>query len=247
VSLDVKMVPNLKTALVWGTLPGLTDETIYVVAHRDGWFDAAGDNASGVASMIGLAEYYAKVPQAERRRTMVFVGLDGHHNYSSSTGWAVGGKWMVDNRERLFAKTALMINAEHPSTLQTYVRPRYEEQRDIAWSNAYTAQQWYAGGASRPELQAIAVKAFREFGVPLLREPNVRPPLGDLGRFYQFLPGVATSEFYQYFHTDQETPATVPWTGLEASTRAYARIIDEVNGLPLISLQGPPEPAGGPR
>ena len=85
---------------------------------------------------------------------------------------------------------------------------------------------------SRPELQAIAVKAFSEFGVPLLREPNVRPPLGDLGRLFRFTPGVATSEFYHYFHTDQETPATVPWTGLEATTRAYARIIDEVNKLP---------------
>lgn len=124
VSLDVKMVPNLKTALVWGTLPGATDETIYVIAHRDGWFNAAGDNASGVASMIGLAEYYAKAPQAERRRTMVFVGLDGHHNYSSSTGWAVGGKWMADNRDKLFAKTALIVNAEHPSTLQTYAAVR---------------------------------------------------------------------------------------------------------------------------
>lgn len=238
-TLDVKMVPNLKTALVWGTLPGATDETIYVIAHRDGWFDAAGDNASGVASMIGLAEYYAKVPPAQRRRTMVFVGVDGHHN--SGAGSAVGLKWMADNRDKLFAKTALMINAEHPSTLQTYVRPRYEEQRDIAWSNAYTAQQWYAGGRSRPELQAIAEKAFREFGVPLLREPNVRPPLGDLGRFFRVLPGVATSDFHHYFHTDQETPATVPWTGLEASTRAYAKIIDEVNKLPLASLQRPPE------
>jgi hypothetical protein len=239
VLLEVKMVPNLKTSLVWGTLPGTSDETIYVIAHRDGWFDASGDNAAGVASMIGLAEYYAKVPQAQRRRTMVFVGVDGHHN--SGEGSAVGLKWMADNRDKLFAKTALMINAEHPSTLQTYVRPRYEEQRDIAWSNAYTAQQWYAGGRSRPELQAIAVKAFREFGVPLLREPNVRPPLGDLGRFFRFLPGVATSDFHHYFHTDQETPATVPWTGLEASTRAYARIIDEVNALPLSSLQRPPE------
>jgi Peptidase family M28 len=239
VSLDVKMVPTLKTSLVWGTLRGVTDETIYVIAHRDGWFDASGDNAAGVASMIGLAEYYAKVPQAQRRRTMVFVGVDGHHN--SGEGSAVGLKWMADNRDKLFVKTALMINAEHPSTLQTYVRPRYEEQRDIAWSNAYTAQQWYAGGRSRPELQAIAVQAFRDFGVPLLREPNLRPPLGDLGRFFRFLPGVATSDFYHYFHTDQETPATVPWTGLEASTRAYARIIDEVNKLPLASLQRPPE------
>jgi Zn-dependent M28 family amino/carboxypeptidase len=45
----------LKTALIWGALPGVTDETIYIMAHRDGWFDASGDNASGVASMLGLA------------------------------------------------------------------------------------------------------------------------------------------------------------------------------------------------
>ena len=63
-TLDVQMVPNLKTALVWGTLPGASDETIYIVAHRDGWFEASGDNAGGVAAMVGLAEYYAKIPQA---------------------------------------------------------------------------------------------------------------------------------------------------------------------------------------
>ena len=240
VSLTVKMEPDLKTALVWGTLPGASDETIYIMAHRDGWFDASGDNASGVASMIGLAEHYAKIPRAQRRRTMVFIGLDGHHN--SGEGGAAGGKWLQDNRATLFAKTALVINAEHPATLQSYVRPRYEENRGIAWSNTATAQQWYAGGPSRPELQAIAMKAFSEFGVPLLREPNVRPPLGDLGRVSRFTPGVATSEFYHYFHTDQETPATVPWTGLEATTRAYARIVDEVNKLPLATLQRPPEP-----
>ena len=72
VALDVEMVPDLETALVWGTLPGATDETIYIMAHRDGWFDAAGDNASGVASMIGLAEHYAQIPQTGRRRTIVF-------------------------------------------------------------------------------------------------------------------------------------------------------------------------------
>lgn len=240
VMLDVKRVPNLKTALVWGTLPGATDETVYIMAHRDGWFDASGDNAGGVAAMIGLAEYYAKKPQTERRRTMVFIGLDGHHN--SGAGGAVGGKWISDNRDKLFAKTALVINCEHPSTVQTYVRPRYEENRNIAWSNAYTAVQWYAGGPSRPELQAIAKKAFHDFGVPLLREPNARPPLGDLGRVSRFTPGVATSDFYHYFHSDQETPETVPWTGLEATTRAYAKIVDEVNKLALSSLQRPPEP-----
>jgi Peptidase family M28 len=235
------MVPNLKTALVWGTLPGATDETIYIVAHRDGWFEASGDNAGGVASMVGLAEYYARIPPAQRRRTMVFIGLDGHHN--TGPGSAVGGVWLNEpaNKAKLFAKTALSINCEHPSTIQTYVRPRYLAGEVVRWSNMYTAQQWYAGGPARPELTAIALKAFKEFGVPLLSEPNPRPPAGDLGRLYRFTPGVATSEFYHYFHTDRETPETVPWTGLQATTRAYAKIIDDVNKLPLSTFQRPEE------
>jgi len=240
-TLDVQMVPNLKTALVWGTLPGATDETIYIVAHRDGWFEASGDNAGGVASMVGLAEYYATIPRAQRRRTLVFIGLDGHHN--TGPGSAVGGVWLNEpaNKAKLFAKTALSINCEHPSTIQTYVRPRYLAGDVVRWSNMYTAQQWYAGGPTRPELTAIALKAFKEFGVPLLSEPNPRPPAGDLGRLYRFTPGVATSEFFHYFHTDRETPETVPWTGLQATTRAYAKIIDDVNTQPLSTFQRPEE------
>lgn len=240
IRLDVEMTPDLQTALVWGTLPGATDETIYVMAHRDGWFDAAGDNASGVASMLGLAEYYAALPQADRPRTLVFLGLDGHHN--TGEGSTVGGRWLVDHRDELFDRTALVINAEHPSTVQTQVRARYLRRDEISWANTYMPQQWYAGGPSRPNLQAIAVRAFKEFGVSILLEPNDRPPAGDLGRLYRFTPGVATSEFFHYFHTDLETPETVPWTGLEATTRAYARIIDEVNRLPLSELQRSQDP-----
>ena len=92
VTLDVQKVPDLKTALVWGTLRGATDETIYITAHKDGWFDSASDNAGGVASMLGLAEYYAKIPQAQRRRTIIFIGLDGHHNGPDG---GVGRRWMV--------------------------------------------------------------------------------------------------------------------------------------------------------
>ncbi|HEX7140026.1 MAG TPA: M28 family peptidase [Vicinamibacterales bacterium] len=233
IRLDVSQVPNEASALVWGTLPGATDETIYVMAHRDGWFDAATDNASGVATMIGLAEHFAKVPRARRRRTIVFVGLDGHHNDSGG----VGRMWMADHREQLFLKTALAINAEHTSTIQTYF---YGER--IRHTNMYTAQLWYAGGPTRPKLQDLAIRAFREFGVPIYSEPESAPPPGDLGRFFRFVPGVDAGDFNMYFHTDGETPETVPWTGLQASTRAYARIIDGVNELDLEDLQRPPEP-----
>ena len=239
VALDVQRVPNLKTAQIWGTLPGATDETIYILAHRDGWFDASGDNAGGVAAMLGLAEHFAKIPRAQRKRTLIFVALDGHHN--SGEGSAVGNKWMVDNRQRLFAKTALAINVEHPSTVQTQSRPRYYNANEIVWGNTYMPQQWYAGGPSRPELQQIAASAFKEFGATMDLYPSPVPPASDMSSFFRFLPGIDTSEFHHYFHTDLETPQTVPWTGLEASARAYAKIIDEVNKLPLSTFQRPEE------
>ena len=123
-----------------------------------------------MASIIGLAEFYAKLPQAQRRRTLVFVGLDGHHN--SGPGAGVGRRWMWDNRQTLFPKTALMINAEHPSTIQTTVRPRYGAENAIVWSNTHMPQQWYAGGPSRRKLETIAVNAFRQFGASMYLDPE---------------------------------------------------------------------------
>ncbi len=98
-------------------------------------------------------------------------------------------------------------------------------------------QQWYAGGSANPLLERIAADAFREFGVTTYWDPNPRAPAGEC--FWRFLPCVATSEFYHYFHSEHETPETVPWTGLETTTRSYARIIDEVNKLELSDFHRP--------
>ena len=45
----------------------------------DGYYDAALDNASGMAVMIGLADYFAAIPREERRRNITFIGTAGHH------------------------------------------------------------------------------------------------------------------------------------------------------------------------
>jgi Peptidase family M28/PA domain len=231
VKLDVKMEPGRRTGTVWGTLPGATDETVYVLAHRDGWFEAGTDNASGVATMIGLAEYFAKIPKANRRRTIVFLGSSGHHN-----GANLSGTWLLDHRDEVFAKTALFINCEHTSTIQTYLLGEA-----IRSANMHTGLLWYAGGPQRPKLQDIAVKAFREFGVVTYAEPERAAPGGEMSRLWPYLPGVQGSDYNVYFHSDHESDDTVPWTGLEAITRAYAKIIDGVNTLDLKDLQRPPE------
>jgi hypothetical protein len=105
--LSVDMKEGLTSSNVWGTLPGTTDENIIIVAHRDGWFEGANDNASGVATLVGLAEYFASIPKEQRRRTITFLGTSGHHDNA-----AMSGHWLGEHKE-VFAKTALLINAEH--------------------------------------------------------------------------------------------------------------------------------------
>jgi hypothetical protein len=230
IRLNANWESNQKSYLVWGTLPGMSDETIYVIAHRDGFFDAAGDNASGVASLLGLAEYFAKVPKNQRRRTIIFIGTDGHHQIRPG---GFGREWLVANRAKFFSKTALMINEEHPAEVLSHGST-------AGMTTAAVPLEWYAGGASRPQLQKVTSDAFHEFGVPIWAEPSERPPGGDLGRFYWFVPGVvAQSNDFINMHTEADTPENVSWTALEAATRAYAKIIDEVNKLPLKDLQRP--------
>ena len=167
-------------SLVWGTLPGQTDETIYVIAHRDGWFDAAGDNASGVASMLGLAEYFAKVPEGQRRRTMIFIGTDGHHNIKPG---GFGREWLVANREKFFSKTALMINDEHPSEVLTHGGVDWIDGHNAIPSNGMRAVR---RGRS---CEKIAADAFHEFGVPVWTATQQTPPGGDLGDSTGSYPG----------------------------------------------------------
>lgn len=135
----------------------------------------------------------------------------------------------------------------HPSTIATQSRPRYYPGDEIAWANSDMPLEWYAGGKSRPELEKLVKETFKKFGVPLMQDASYVPPAGDLGRFYTFVPGVDVGEYHNYFHTDWETPETVTWTGLQTTTRAHAKIIDEVNKWPLSALKRPEEtpPARG--
>jgi len=228
--MDVKQVPGLKSGTVWGTLKGTTDENIYVEAHRDGWFEAATDNASGVATLLGVAEYFAKIPQSARRRTIIFVGTSGHHNSGPNSA-----AWLAEHHDELFKKTALLINAEHTAAAQPELLGEA-----IRLVNTEAGFLWYGGGNQRPKLQTAAIKAFEQFGVPIYAEPENSVPGGEASRLAQFVPAVQASNYNMYFHSDVETPATVPAPGLAATTRAYVKIIEEVNKLDLKDVQLPP-------
>ena len=223
--LDVKMIPNLQTATIWGVLPGTTDENIMVVAHRDGWFEGANDNGTGVATLLGIAEYFAKIPAAQRRRTITFIGSTGHHD-----GTAESGAWLLQHKE-LFDKTALLINCEHTAANQLV-----SYNGSVRKASSTSPLMWYVGGSRK--LEQIVLGAYETFGVPIY-DRGERNAGGEIGRIQNLAPSMQLIDTGLYWHSDRETPDIIPAAGLAATTRAYAKIIADVNGVDRQELQRP--------
>jgi hypothetical protein len=104
--------------LVEGTDPALSDQAIVIGAHYDhlGWggtgslapderavHNGADDNASGVAGVIELAEWFAAHPQP---RTLVFAGFGAEElGNIGSSAWVKDPPWPLD-------KTVAMLNLD---------------------------------------------------------------------------------------------------------------------------------------
>jgi hypothetical protein len=222
IALEAEEKTGLKTASVLGTLPGTTDEDVWVIAHMDGYFDGAMDNGSGLAVMMGLLEHFAKVPQAERKRNIIFMGSAGHHG-------GPGTRWMHDERATVLTKTALIINLEHVSA----VRTKYWGAR-LRKSNAVAPMRWWVWG-SKPLLD-IALKSFARFNVGLTEDMDPGAS-GEIGQLARDAPSMQVISSPEAKHTEEDTEEWVPAAGLEQVARAYAKIIDEVNKLPRRDLQ----------
>jgi len=229
VKLATEQRSGLRDASVWGELPGATDEDVIIMAHHDAYFDGALDNASGMAVMMGLAEYYAKIPQSQRRRTLKFVTTSGHHAGSA------GVAWMHDNRATFLAKTALAINCEHVSIAQTYfdrLGPFLHNSDNI------DARRWWVHGSSR--LATTALAAWKMFGVTIYDTMDATTT-GDMMAIDRDVQSIQLIESATYYHTDHDVPAVIPAPGLEAVARGYAKIIDEVNRLDRRDLLPTPQ------
>jgi hypothetical protein len=221
---------GLMDANVWGTLPGTTNEDIVIMAQHDARFEGAFSNASGVATMLGLAEYFAKVPAANRRRTLRFV--------STAAG---GAQLMHQNRATLFANTVFIMNCQHTSVMQfiQYEPPegtRYPEQGGLYKTQAVQPRQYWIYGSDR--LARIIFDSLAQSGVALW--DYVMNDGSGLGAVARDAPSLQTLVTGVYFTSDYDRPEFVPPSGLEMVGRAYAKIIDQVNGLSRGELvQGP--------
>lgn len=223
--LDVERRPNLKSQSVVGTLPGMTDEEIIIMAHMDGYFEAALDNGSGLSVMVTLLDHFAKLPKEQRRRSIRFIGTAGHHVGSP------GARWLHDNRDTTLSKVALMINCEHISVPDhKYWGPVLRK------SNIIAPRRWWVNGSTT--LVDLVLKAYADFNVGVIADMDPNSS-GEMGIVARDAPSLQVIRSPVTKHTDSDVLGWVPALGLEQTGRAYARIIDDVNKLDRQRLMPP--------
>jgi hypothetical protein len=105
--LEADITPDSPTDTIVGILPGASSEEVIIVnTHTDG--PNATEENGGLA-LIALAKYLAKIPQAERKRTFVFVLATGH--FASAYVPSIRG--FIRNHPDLVKKAVAALTIEH--------------------------------------------------------------------------------------------------------------------------------------
>jgi len=221
--LEVPELRDVQTEYTIATLPGMSDEEIVVMSHTDGYFQAAMDNAAGMASALELARFYASRPLEERPRTLRFIQFPDHHHGEVARSRPEVG---IDATYP-WEKVAVKLTMEHPSQTLLYM---YND--GITGSNAVGAFRWNALGS--PAFERMVFETLREFGVSVYAQED-GPKNGDYAPSFHIIDHVI-------YHTSLDIPELVPAAGLERATRAFAAAIDRANEMTMAQLRGPDFP-----
>ena len=217
--LEVEEVRDVATEYTIATLPGMSDEQIVVMTHTDGYFQAATDNAAGMASALELARFYAEQPLEDRPRTMKFIQFPDHHHGEVARGRDGVGI----NDAYPWDRVAVKLTMEHPAQTLLYM---YNDA--LTPTNAVGAFRWNALGS--PEFEQMVFDTLREFGVSVYALEN-GPKNGNYAPSFHIIDHVI-------YHTSLDTPDLVPASGLERSTRAFAAALDRANEMTMTELRG---------
>lgn len=217
-SLETENLTDLTGHNVVGVVPGRSDENIIVNAHADGWFDAAGDNADGLAVLVAMARHFAK-PERQLERSLVFVASGGHHSRGLN-----GPSNFVRMNPGLTERTVLVLNLEHIAQFAI---------RSGEWTVDPTEQPMSFGiDNEAPFLIDVGKRGMERYGFKLIPTFRAGVP-GDLGGYRPLgVPRVQAIHSGPMYHASGDVLETISTPGLERAARFYAFFVREVAKAP---------------
>jgi len=146
---DSTVKKDRKTYNVWGEIPGKTDDVIYLIGHYDGYYHSSFDNASGIATCLGIAKAVVdsgEVPDKTIR--VVAHGAEEWGRIDSAYDWSAGAYQQIMKIHPEWVKKAFaLINIDgcYPvaGEMNFGIRSSYELQK---FTREYTEELVQASG-----------------------------------------------------------------------------------------------------
>ncbi len=199
-------------------LPAMTDETIIVTAHIDGFFHASLDNGCGVAALMELAKHYSRVPKEQRRRNLVFL-VTGHHE---TTGLS-GSSHFAKNHADILEKTVLILQLEHMVSAMVT-----KELNLLTTTNIETPRKLFISNQSQALTEHFKDAAI-EYGITMDKSVMAAYAADVEGFYGTGVPAAGWLEAGYFYHSEDETPDMISTIAFENIIKANAFVIDRVN------------------
>lgn len=191
-------------------LRGRGKQRVAIFAHLDGFFYGAVDNATGLATLVGMARRLKALPAASRLADFSFVGLSAHHDSSA------GMRAFRDSDKPRFAALDYLILLEHTDALP----PPQNNQR-----------QAFLGKRGWPEVRQALPRLVEESGLMSVPPAIADACIGDLLVTCAEKPGFCLIQAPPSYHTDLDTLDKVSREGLERAVDFHMRLLKVTGGL----------------
>jgi hypothetical protein len=202
-------------------IPGRrTDEIAVIDAHADAWFDGAGDNADGLAVLLGLARHFAR---AENRpdRTLVFIASAGHH-----TPGINGPRAFVAANPDLAGRAVLMLNIEHVAQRNfSPARSTFDDGYRQAIADTGEAPVYAGVSTDAPYLHRLFHEGVTAYGVNFVSADSTMGS-GETGGFAAMTGAkITVIQAPPLYHTTGEGLDVISTPGLERMARFLAHFL----------------------
>ncbi len=219
---------TITTYNVVGELPGADEETVIIGSHHDGPWSSAVEDGSGIALVLAQAEYWSRVPRAERPHRLVFLLNSGH------MAGGAGCRAFVEEHRQELSRTVLEVHLEHAANEFAEIDGRLQPtgQPEARW--------WFTSRIPRLEATVREAIEAEDLGRSLLMPPTAfgPRPTTDGSEFY--VAGVPivnylTAPFYLFDSCD--TMDKIHRPSLVPVTRAAVRIIEATAGVSAAEMR----------
>ncbi len=201
-------------------LPGEGQLGVVFFNHLDSFFSGANDDASGLATAVGLAHRLSRLPLEKRPADFFFVALSAHHD------GAEGMRAFADRYPNIFYNATQAILLEHTDAQGG------REAKAAGWpAQLNDLRQAYLGSKGWPEVRAALPTLVKETGVMSITPPMLDACIGDLLAVCDQTKSFCLIQAPPYYHTDHDTLDKISRAGLEASVDFHMRLLHVTGAL----------------